>query len=145
MAFVCRKFPNAQPIVEAYVAATGRPVSYTLQREIAANRIAEAGYAPADVEMVLKTIQHRFEKGMSGYTSMSLSFTNAIEKFERFEDLLLDVRAKLARRKAKTPAPSVPAVVTAVPAPVSEEERLRIQAAVAAQAAEFRRKMRGEG
>src|SRR4051794_38749348 len=103
MAFVCRKFPGAQPIVDAYIAATRRAVSWTLQREIAAHRIAAAGYTPDDVRLVLQTIELRVNKGLSGYTSMSLSFTNAVEKFERFEDLLLDVRAKLARRKSRTP------------------------------------------
>lgn len=141
MAFVSRKFPKAQPIVDAYVAVTGRPVSWTLQREIAAHRIAEAGYTPADVEMVLKTIQHRLEKGMSGYTSMSLSFTNAVEKFERFEDILLDVRAKLARRQVKNPKPSPTAAPVSAPAPVSEAEAARIVAEAKKLRAEFDRQM----
>lgn len=143
MAFLCRKWPQVQSLVDAYIETTGRPVSYTLQREIALKRIHDAGYTPADLVMVMQTIEWRVNKGLSGYTTMSLSFANAVEKFERFEDLLLDVRAKLARRKSKaatTPAPAAAAV-----APISEADAERIAAEAKKLAADFRRKMGREG
>lgn len=143
--FVCQN-RDLQPLIDAYVAETGIPVSWTRQREIALQQIHKLGYGPAEMRDVLRWIRRKVEGQANGFTDTSLLFRNAVEKWETFEERVLLIQQ--ARDRKPKPQPLVPHVrelpggktvtVLGEAAPADPEA---IAAQVREQAAAFRRQM----
>lgn len=142
---------HLKPLLDAYIEVTGLAVSYTIKRKIALQQIHDLGFGPDDVRAVLRELQRRLKAGMHGYTDTSLSFGNAIEKVDTFEERVLLLRQRAARRRGSVARPDVAhektlptgekVTVLAPEAPVHDVDAIGKK--VADQLKEYRRKHGG--
>ncbi len=136
-------------LFDAYIEASGLCIAYSNSRESTLREFVRRNIQPADILWVLKVLQGRIDRGVSGYTLSSMEWHNAMDP-DTFEDRLALLRRERDRRRRKPATESAhthrlpDGGTITVLAPTPEPEAAAIAASVKEQAAALRRQLRHE-